>query len=258
MARSISNFSCTPVARRTTILLLLNVVLFFGVAAECAFGQKRFNRTYPATRNVRLQLLNRSGTIEVQGWDRQEIAISAYLEAPSATVSPQSMSGTIVLDLVRENQGKNVGNVNFLIRVPRACVVDIETRIGNLSVTNVSGGLVRAVVTTEGDITLTNIAAAAVDAQNGIGDIFYDGEMRPGGQYRFISMKGNINLRVPFESSFRLVATAPSTRNIDLGPFRGENMRFVSTGQRVIGHAGEGASTLTITNHRGSIAFIRR
>jgi hypothetical protein len=258
MARSIFNFSRIFNARRTTILLLMNVVLFFGVAAEHALGQRRFSRTYPATKNVRLFLLNRSGTIEVQGWDRQEISISAYLEAPSATIAPQSLSGTITLDLVRENQGKNVGNVNFQIRVPRTSIVDIETRIGNLSVTNVSGGLVRAVVTTEGDITLTNIAAAAVDAQNGIGDIFFDGEMRTGGQYRFTSMKGNINLRIPFESSFRLVATAPSTRNIDLGPFRGSNMRFVSDGQRVAGRAGEGASTLTVTNHRGSIAFIRR
>jgi DUF4097 and DUF4098 domain-containing protein YvlB len=258
MVCSIFNFSRILNARRTTILLLMNVVLFFGVSTENARGQRRFSRTYPATKNVRLQLLNRSGTIEVQGWDRPEIAISAYLEAPSAALAPQSMSGTIVIDLVKENQGRSVGNVNFLIRVPRACVVDIETRIGNLSVTNVSGGLVRAVVTTEGDITLTNIAAAAVDVQNGIGDIFFDGEMRSGGQYRFTSMKGNINLRIPFESSFRLVATAPSTRNIDLGPFRGSNMRFVSDGQRVAGRAGEGTATLTVTNHRGSIAFLRR
>lgn len=258
MVRSISYFSRPYIARRTTILLLLNVVLFFGIAAEHALGQRRFSRTYPATRNVRLQLVNRSGTIEVQGWDRSEINISAYLEAPSATVAPQSLSGAIVLDLVKENQGRNVGNVNFLIRVPRSSIVDIETRIGNLSVTNVSGGFVRAVVTTEGDITLTNIGAMAVDAQNGIGDIFYDGELQGGGQYRFTSMKGNINLRIPFESSFRLIATAPSTRNIDLGPFRGENMRFVSDGQRVAGRAGDGAAALSVTNHRGSIAFFRR
>lgn len=258
MSLSFFNFSRILDARRTTILLLMNVVLFFGVAAEHAHGQKRFSRTYPATRNVRLQLLNRSGTIVVEGWDRQEISISAYMEAPSATLDPQSLSGTIVMDLVRENQGRNVGNVNFQIKVPRTSIVDIETRIGNLSVTNITGGLVRAIVTTEGDITLTNIGSTAVDAQNGIGDIFFDGEMRAGGQYRFTSMKGNINLRIPFESSFRLVATAPTTRNIDLGPFRGANMRFVSDGQRVAGLAGEGGSTLTVTNHRGSIAFIRR
>jgi hypothetical protein len=97
-----------------------------------------------------------------------------------------------------------------------------------------------------------------VDAQNGIGNIFFDGEMRTGGQYRFTSMKGDISLRIPFESSFRLVATAPSTRNIDLGPFQGANLRYFSQGQRVVGSAGEGSSTLTVTNHRGSIAFLRR
>ncbi len=239
-------------------MFLTGVVLFFAITVAETLGQKRFSRTYPATKNVRLQLLNRSGTITVEGWDRQEISISAYLEAPAASVVPQSLSGTIVLDLVRENQGRNVGNVNFEIRVPRTSVVDIETRIGNLTVSNLSGGLVRAIITTEGDITLTNIASAAVDAQNGIGDIFFDGEIQNGGHYRFTSMRGNINLRIPFESSFRLVATAPSTRNIDLGPFRGSNMRFVSDGRRVAGQNGDGTATLTVTNQRGSITFLRR
>lgn len=258
MFRRILNFSRKLKARRTTILMLMSVVLFFGVSAKEAAAQKRFSRTYPATKNVRLQLLNRSGTITVEGWDRQEISISAYLEAPAAELVPQSLSGTIVMDLVKENQGRNVGNVNFQIRVPRSSVIDIETRIGNLSVTNINGGLVRAIVTTEGDITLTNIYSAAVDAQNGIGDIFFDGEMRSGGLYRFTSMKGNINLRIPFESSFRLTATAPSTRNIDLGPFRGGNMRFVSDGRRVTGQAGDGSASMSVTNQRGAIAFIRR
>lgn len=259
MARSFVNFSRILNARRTTILLLMNVVLFFGLLLPGeAAAQKRFSRTYPATKNVRLQLVNRSGTIEVQGWDRPEISISAYLEAPAAELVPQSLSGTILLDLVRENQGRNVGNVNFQIRVPRNSVVDIETRIGNLSVTNVNGGLVRAMVTTEGDIMLTNIYAANVDAQNGIGDIFFDGEMRSGGYYRFTSMKGNINVRVPFQSSFKLIATAPSTRNIDLGPFRNANMRFVGDGRRVAGQAGDGGASLTVTNQRGSISFLSR
>jgi len=236
----------------------MSVVLFFGAWPSVAEGQKRFNRTYPATKNVRLTLVNRSGTVLVEGWDRPEIRISAYLEAPAALVVPQTISGTIVVDLVRENQGRSVGNVNFEIRVPRTSIVDIETRIGNLSVANVGGGHVRAVITSEGDITLTNIFAGSVDAQNGLGDIFFDGEIRHGGLYRFSSMKGTISLRIPIESSFKLVATAPSTRSIDLGPFRGNNMRFVSDGRRVAGQSGEGAATLTVTNQRGNIAFLRR
>jgi DUF4097 and DUF4098 domain-containing protein YvlB len=130
--------------------------------------------------------------------------------------------------------------------------------MGNLNVSNLRGGLVRAHISSEGDITLTNISASNVAAENVIGDIFFDGEIQSGGNYRFISTRGNINLRIPFNSSFKLVATAPSTRNISLGIFAGGNMRFVGDGRRVIGQSGDGSAIITITNQRGSISFIRR
>lgn len=245
-------------SRKTTILLWLGVVFFFAPLVENAYGQKRFSRNFPAGQNVRLQLLNRSGTVTVEGWDRPQISISANLEAPAAAITPQVIEGTIFINLVKENQGREIGNVNFTIRVPYTSSVDIETLIGNLSVTNVRGGLVRAHISSEGDITLTNISAFAVQAQNGIGDLFFDGEMLPGGNYRFTSMRGNINLRIPFTSSFKLVATAPSTRNISLGSFSNGTMNYLGDGRRVVGKFGDGSSTLTVTNQRGSISFIRR
>lgn len=248
----------TPIAK-TTVLLVLSVVFFFAVTVDEAAGQRRFSRSFPATNNVRIQLVNRSGTVTVEGWNRQEVSVSAYLEAPAANVTPTVENGTIYFNLVRDNQGRgDVGNVTFTIKVPFTSSVDIETLIGNLNVTNIRGGLVRAHITSEGDITLTNIGASAVSAQNGIGDIFYDGDLRPGGSYRFISMKGNINLRIPFSSSFRFVATAPSTRNISLGSFSNAKMSYTGDGRRVTGSFGSGEATLTVTNQRGSISFFSR
>lgn len=243
---------------KTTILL--SVVFFFAsLAAPDVFAQKRFSKTYSASKNVRLQLTNRTGTVTVEGWDKDQIQISAYLEAPAANIVPVSLSGTILINVVKDNQGRNeVGNVNFLVRVPRTSTVDIETRMGNLNVSNVQGTLVRAHISSEGDITLTNIGAANVSAENVIGDIFYDGEIQTQGNYRFISTRGNINLRIPFNAGFKLVATAPSTRNISLGAFSGGNMKFVGDGRRVIGQSGDGSATVTVTNQRGSISFIRR
>src|SRR5947209_9855322 len=177
-------------AAKTTILL--SVVFFFALFSGDVSAQKRFSRNYPTGQNVRLTLMNRSGTVTVEGWNRAEINITAILEAPAANIEPQNLSGTILINLVRDNQGRNeVGNVNFLIRVPYYSMVDIETRIGNLSVSNVRSGLVRAHISSEGDITLTNIGASAVAAENVIGDIFFDGEIQEGGNYRFSSMKGN-------------------------------------------------------------------
>ena len=239
--------------------MLICVVFFFALFAGEAAAQKRFSKTYPAGQNVRLTLTNRTGTVTVEGWNRPEISITATLEAPAANIVPQSLSGTIQINVLRDNQGRNeVGNVNFTIRVPYNAMVDIETRIGNLIVSNVRSGLVRAHISSEGDITLTNIVATAVSAENGLGDIFFDGEILEGGQYRFSSMRGNINLRIPFTSSFRLVATAPSTRNISLGAFSNTNMNYLGDGRRVVGKFGDGSATLTVTNQRGGIGFFQR
>ena len=243
---------------KATILLWLSVVFFFAPLAENVHGQKKFSRNFPAGQNVRLQLLNRSGTVTVEGWNRPQISISASLEAPAATINPQVVEGTIFINLVKENQGREIGNVNFTIRVPYTSSVDIETLVGNLNVSNVQGGLVRAHISSEGDITLTNIAAFAVQAQNGIGDLFFDGEFQSGGNYRFTSMRGVINLRIPFNSSFKLVATAPSTRNISLGPFTNNSLNYLGDGRRIVGKFGDGNSSVTVTNQRGSISFLRR
>lgn len=242
------------------ITVFLGIVFLFMsfVAAETA-AQKKFFKNYPASKNVRLQLTNRTGTVTVEGWEKEQVQISAYLEAPAANVVPQNLSGTIVINVVKDNQDRSdVGNVNFTVKVPYTSSVDIETRMGNLNVSNVRGGLVRAHISSEGDITLTNISAGNVAAENVIGDIFFDGEILSGGNYRFISTRGNINLRIPFDSGFKLLATAPSTRNISLGEFAGRNMRFVGDGRRVIGQSGDGSAIITITNQRGSISFIRR
>ncbi len=238
--------------------LVLAVVFFLSVFAADVSAQKRFARTYPAGQDIRLQLMNRTGTVTVEGWNRPEVSIVAVMEAPAANIVPQSLSGMILINLLRDNQGRETGNVNFMIKVPFNSKVDIETRIGNLQVANVRSGLVRAHISSEGDITLTNISATAVSAENGLGDIFFDGEIMEGGNYRFTSMKGNINLRIPFSSSFKLIATAPSTRNINLGSFANSDLVYVGDGRRVTGKFRDGAATLTVTNQRGGIGFFSR
>lgn len=244
-----------PAAKTTTFL---SVVFLLAIFASEALAQKKFSRNFSAGQNVRLQLLNRTGTVIVEGWNRSEINISASLEAPAANIVPQTLSGTIVVNLVRDNQGRDVGNVNFTIRVPYSAMVDIETMVGNLTVSNIQSGLVRAHITSDGDITLMNIVSAAVSAENGIGDIVFDGEILNSGNYRFSSRLGTINLRIPFNSSFSLVATAPSTRNISLGPFNNSNMNYLGTGRRIVGRFGDGSAAITVTNQRGNISFLRR
>lgn len=246
-------------SNRKTTILLMSVVFFFAAFATDAHAQRRFSKTYPVGKNVHLQLTNRVGMVQVQGWDKDRVEIVADLEAPTANIVPQSLSGKIVINVIADNPERaDIGSCNFYIRVPFDSKVDIETRMGNLIVKDVRGPGVRAYVSSDGDITLTNIYSSLVRAENKMGDILYDGQIQPGGTYHFSSMSGAINLRIPFSSSFRLVATAPSTRSISLGSFSNADLSFVSNGRRVVGQINGGSASLTVTNQRGSISFIPR
>lgn len=245
--------------RAANVVTILGLSLLFAILANSVSAQKKFSRTYPAGQSVRLQLMNRTGTVTVEGWNRNEVSITAILEAPAAIIAPQNLSGVITINLVRDNQGRNeVGTVNFTIRVPHTTMVDIETKIGNLNVSNIRGGLVRAHISSEGDITLMNIGASNVSAENVTGDIFYDGEIQDGGAYRFSSTRGNIGLRIPFNSSFKLVATAPSTKNISFSSCANGDMNMLRDGRRLVGRCGNGSASLSVTNQQGNIKFFRR
>jgi hypothetical protein len=80
-----------------------------------------------------------------------------------------------------------------------------------------------------------------------------------GGMYELRSTQGDINLRINAGSGFNLTATAPRTRNINLGEFAGKgSWDFQSNNRRVTGRVGDGSATLNTTNLRGSIVFVSR
>jgi DUF4097 and DUF4098 domain-containing protein YvlB len=156
-----------------------------------------------------------------------------------------------------DNRGRgDIGDINFKLQVPANSSVDVETRRGNINVANIRSGLVRAYVSSEGDITLTNISATHVVAQNVIGDIFFDGEFSSGGTYEFKSTKGNITIRIPGDSAFRLVAASP-TKQIQLNDFWNSGFK-TQDGRKYVGDVGDGRSSVSVTNFSGSITFMRK
>lgn len=243
---------------RLFLALAAFAVLSFSTALN-AFAQKSFSRTYPARSNVRLIIINWSGAITVETWDRSEIKISAKLESPAARFTPQMSDTGLKVDVINANRGRgDIGAVNFKVQVPVNSTVDLETKRGDITVRGVQGSMVRAHVTLEGDIELTDIRAVMVRAENITGDILFDGDLLSGGSYDFQSMQGNINIRIPQDSAFRLVATAPLTRSITLGTFAHPGLNFISDGRKVVGHVGDGRASLNIINQRGRISFLRR
>jgi Putative adhesin len=219
------------------------------------FAQKSVSRQFPAGKNVRLELKNLSGTITVETWKRDEIKITALMEAPTVHFNPRLTDAGLVIDIVGDNRGRgDVGDVNFKVQLPARTSVDLETRRGQINVSNLQGDLVRAHVWTSGDIQLYGVNAARVMASNSSGDIFFDGEFSSGGTYEFKSGQGTITLQLPVNCGFRLVATAPAQK-ISMGKFWNSNMKTVGEGRRIIGDVGDGRASVTATTYQGNINF---
>ena len=247
-------------AARAVLTMAALAILVHSNSAD-AFAQKTITRKYPAQKNVRLEVKNISGTITVEAWERNEISVKAQLFSPNAQFTPEQTASCLGIDVVRDNRGRMVGDINFIVKVPVDSTVDIETKRGNISINNVRGGMVRARVSTNGDIELTGIRASEVIAENGVGHLLFDGELVSGGAYTFKSLTGDINIRIPKNSSFSLVASA-QPQSINLNSFASPKLNIVSDGRKVYGDVGEGGGgrlpMLTVFNQRGTISFIAR
>lgn len=251
----------SPVIRFSGAIIFSTLVVFAvlcSFSSSTAHAQRSVSKRFPAGKNVRVELRNISGTITVESWNRNEIKITASLEAPNANIAPKLMGECVSIDVMGDNRGRgDVGDVNFKIQLPQDSSVDIETRRGDIKISNIRGGLVRAHISTEGDIKLLDISATQVYAQNTIGDIFFDGGFSRGGTYQFQSTKGNISVRIPADSAFRLTAAAP-TKKIALGEFWNNNFKNLGDGRKFVGDVGDGRSSVMVTTFQGSITFIRR
>ena len=238
-------------------VLAIGALLAFISLSSTGQAQQQMSKRYPAGKNVRVELRNISGTIVVESWNKDEIRLSATIESKGTHVTPRQINDCLVVDVMSENRGKSdIGDINFKLQVPANSSVDLETKRGNISVANIRSGLVRAHVSLEGDIELTNITASHVIAQNVSGNIFFDGEFSRGGTYEFKSNKGDITIRIPGNSDFRLEAASPA-RRIALNDFWNKNFK-TQDGRKMVGDVGDGRSSVSIINFSGQITFLRR
>jgi hypothetical protein len=241
------------------LILLLTTTLV--ISPGLASAQQQLSKRFPAANNVRLVIKNISGKVTVESWNRSEIKVTATIESPGANVLPKQLRDGVLVDVMGDNRGRgDIGNVNFKIQVPANFIVDIETRIGDITIANIRSDMVRAHVSSEGDIELIGIVATRVWAQNLTGNIFFDGELSRGGSYQFQSSRGDISIRIPANSSFDLSASAPD-KKLALGQFW--NSGFITVGEgrkfsKTVVDVNDGRARLTIRNFDGGITFVRR
>ncbi len=235
------------------------IISILGIGSRLdIFAQRNFSKIYPVRQSIELRLNNWSGQIEVQGCECSDIRMKITIDSKGTKVNPEMVNGVLMVDLGRDNPGvADVGDVNFLIRLPSNASLDLMTRVGNVKVSDIHGATVRARVT-EGDINLLNVNTSSLIAEDKTGGIFFDGELQRNGSYKFSTFEGDITLRIPAYSTFHLEASAPNSRSIALGNFASAAMNSLGGGRKLSGTVGDGQATVNVMNFRGRISFLER
>jgi hypothetical protein len=122
---------------------------------------------------------------------------------------------------------------------------------GDVSVTDVRGGVVDA-ATISGDITLTKIEAGEVYAGTLSGDINFQGMVKSGGEYSFLSYTGELTVNVPRQAGVSFIVVSPRDglrSSIALEPQSGDRRR------RFTGRQGNGGARMSLTTLNGDVVI---
>lgn len=245
-------------ARASVVGALMLLALSCVTAIEVS-AQAKYSRTFRPRQTVNLELVNHTGSIEIEGWERNEVKVSATMEQPAARFTPTESGDTLSINVERDNPNRyDLGDVNFRVQVPYESTVNVQTMQGNISIRNVRGSMVRAYISLDGDIDLTGIRAANVIAENRMGNILFDAELLRGGVYNLKATQGELNLRINAGAGFTLTATAPRTRSINLGGFASMGHFDWRDPRKVTGKVGDGGAALYTMNLRGTISVTPR
>jgi DUF4097 and DUF4098 domain-containing protein YvlB len=174
-------------AFRATSLLVLVLAAFWAVPGYAI--TKEFNQSYPLQPGGSFELLNVNGTVEVQGWDRNEIEVHAVKTAKQresdlerVTIEVDAKPNVVsITTRYPQNEGvevaveytvhvphgarvEHIGTVNGTLRVSGvATVEDLHTVNGNIEVFE-AGGSIHA-HTTNGNV---HLELAHVQDKNGV------------------------------------------------------------------------------------------
>ena len=210
------------------VLMVLALTAAGGADAYRLIEHREWN--LPAEGRSRFTVRNVGGSIEVAGWERDEIEISATIRIRAASKDKaQKICGKIEFEIGREpgnisikahvpeyrkdsmsGEGNTAVWVDYSIRVPYTVDLDVRSVTGDIAVVQV-GGTFR-VVSERGSIDMLSRGGEGV-LKTGNGDIGCELAFLPaGGKLWLKTGNGDLSLGIPSETSAVLTARTRSGR----------------------------------------------
>lgn len=194
--------------------LVSAVAIGFASLALQADETKSYSETYDFAKNGNINLGNINGSIEVTGWDKDEIELNYTVRADSADdlenvkveVKHSKQDLDIEVDISSGgfmNWGGSSGEVSFELKVPRGVSINsIESVNGSINISGVSGEI-RA-ETVNGKIVIENIANdVKFGTVNGNVKIYVD-KLSSSSRLKGDTVNGDIEVYLPENDGFDL------------------------------------------------------
>jgi len=262
---NLAKFSLARSATRLLpALLLLSATAAY--AAPQSSAVETFDRTVPLAAGGSFAISNVNGSIDIEGWDRNEVQVSARKITSGPAESLREVSITLdaapgsisVATHYPEGSGVEV-NVEFRVRVPaRVRLASVSTVNGSVSVHDVSGA--GSLSTVNGNVTLDRgaglFSARATNGSISLELLSLSGGLAPergsGSAASLIARttNGSVLVALPAGAGAELDA---ETRNGDFSSDLPLLARSFAAGRSIRGRVGLGGPLLQLRTVNGSI-----
>jgi DUF4097 and DUF4098 domain-containing protein YvlB len=215
-------------------------------AAAVAQTKKEYRYTVGARPNISVE--TQYGSISVKPGNANEVVVTATLKSNDVEVDHQQ-NGNLTLegaDAVVDVRDVQDGHVH--VWTMRGPITLTDVRNGHVEISSISG-----------DVHLKSVSGPLIQANTSRGKIFYDGDLGSGGDYKFTTHKGDIEVLVPSDVSADFQAHSVLGRVQHDFPLKPRHSRFrEEVGRSFIGTSGQAASEVVLRSFSGRIRLKQR
>ena len=162
-----------------------------GVLPLAAYaGDESFDRKVEATANGEVVISNVSGSVDVRGWDRNEVHVSGELGSDVERVDVETSGGRTTIKVVLPRGSNNDSSADLEIQVPKMSSVEVSAVSADVSTRGVLGS--QRLKSVSGEIT-ADVTGDDSDIRSVSGDVTVRGSGKPV-RLRVSSVSGNLDL----------------------------------------------------------------
>jgi len=169
----------------------LAVLCALGALPIAAFAnESSIDRTVNADPNGEVVISNVSGTVDVRGWDRNEVKVTGALDEDVERVDVEVSGGRVVIKVILPRGSHSDGDAELEIQVPRTSSVEVSAVSADVSSRGVFG--TQRLKSVSGEVT-AEVSGNNSEIRSVSGDITVRGTGKPL-SLRVSSVSGSIDL----------------------------------------------------------------